>query len=194
MRPDLLLAMKNVAIELTDVVESSDIIFIEFAMYLWSLSTLHTFMLVLLPHQSTHFQELKFWEHKHSSTLSQHAFRVQKPTGIKTSLLSLPPKQPITSNERKFWKRWSFATNSLGRHFVQIALFVRMRSLDECQVAVRSHKADFLSRIERWECVELMRVARYFMSGSGIACSTFATNGVFFCVKIGEMPFSDFNP
>jgi hypothetical protein len=31
--------MKSVAIELTDVVESSDIIFIEFAMYLRSLST-----------------------------------------------------------------------------------------------------------------------------------------------------------
>ena len=143
MRPDLLLAMKSVAIELTDVVESSDIIFIEFAMYLRSLSTPRTHALFLLPHQSTHFQELKFWEHKHSSTLSQHAFRVQKPTGIKTPLLSLPPKQPITSNERKFWKRWSFATNCLGRHFVQIALFVRMRSLDECQVAVRSHKANF---------------------------------------------------
>ena len=64
--------------------------------------------------------------------------------------------------------------------FVRITLFVRMRSLDECQVAVRSHKADFLSRIERRECVELMRVARYFMSGSGIARFTFATNGVFF--------------
>ena len=60
MRPDLLLAMKSVAIELTDVVESSDIIFIEFAMYLRSLSTLHTLMLPLLPHQSTNFQELKF--------------------------------------------------------------------------------------------------------------------------------------
>ena len=55
-----------------------------------------------------------------------------------------------------------------------------MRSLDECQVAVRSHKADFLNLIERRECVELMRVARYFMSGSGIACFTFATNGDFF--------------
>ena len=41
-QPDLLLAMKSVAIELTDVVESSDIIFIEFAMYLRSLSTLPT--------------------------------------------------------------------------------------------------------------------------------------------------------
>ena len=60
MRPDLLLAMKSVAIELTDVVESSGIIFIEFAMYLRSLSTLHTLMLSLLPDQSTNFQELKF--------------------------------------------------------------------------------------------------------------------------------------
>ena len=191
MRPDLLLAMLSVAIELTDVVESSGIIFIEFAMYLRSLSTLRTLMLSLLPHESTNFQELKFWEHKHSSTLSQHAFRVQKPTGIKTLLLPLPLKQPITSNERKFWKRWSFATNCLGWHFVQIALFVRMRSLDECQVAVRSHKADFLSRIERRECVELMRVARYFMSGSDRVLYV-CDKWWIFLVKIGQMPFSDF--
>ena len=71
-------------------------------------------------------------------------------------------------------------TNCLGFQFVQLALFVRMRSLDECQVAVRSQKADFLSRIERVVCVEFMRVARYFMSGSGIACITFATSGDFF--------------
>ena len=58
--------------------------------------------------------------------------------------------------------------------------FERMRSLDECQVAVRSHKADFLSENERRECVELMRVARYFMSGSDIACFTFVASGVFF--------------
>ena len=64
--------------------------------------------------------------------------------------------------------------------FVPIALFVRMRSLDDCKVTVRSHKADFLSRKERRECVELMRVARYFMSGSDISCFTFATSGVFF--------------
>ena len=38
-----------------------------------------------------------------------------------------------------------------------------------------------------------MRVARYFMSGSDIAWYTFAISGVFF-VKIGQMPFSDFNP
>ena len=68
-----------------------------------------------------------------------------------------------------------------------------MRSLDDCKVAVRSHKADFLSRIERRECVELMRVARYFTSGSDIACFTFGTSGDFL-VKIGHLPFSDFNP
>ena len=51
-----------------------------------------------------------------------------------------------------------------------------MRSLDDCKVTVRSHKADFLSGIERRECVELIRVARYFMSGSDIACFTFVTN------------------
>ena len=55
--------------------------------------------------------------------------------------------------------------------------FERMRSLDECQVAVRSHKADFLSGNERRECVELIRVARYFMSASDIASFTFATSG-----------------
>ena len=63
----------------------------------------------------------------------------------------------------------------LGIAFVPIALFVRMRSLDDCKVTVRSHKADFLSGIERRECVELIRVARYFMSGSDIACFTFVT-------------------
>ena len=52
---------------------------------------------------------------------------------------------------------------------------MRMRSLDDRKVTVRSHKADFLSEKERRECVELMRVARYFMSGSDIACFTFAT-------------------
>ena len=68
----------------------------------------------------------------------------------------------------------------LGIAFVPIALFVRMRSLDDCKVTVRSHKADFLSGIERRECVELIRVARYFMSGSDIACFTFVASGVFF--------------
>ena len=43
------------------------------------------------------------------------------------------------------------------------------------------------SENERRECVELMRVARYFMSGSNIACFTFATSGVFL-VEIGQMP------
>ena len=36
--------------------------------------------------------------------------------------------------------------------------FERMRSLDECQVAVRSRKVDFLSGNERYSVVELMRV------------------------------------
>ena len=120
--------------------------------------------------QSTHS---KLLNHKHPSTLSQHAFCVRKPTGIETPLLPLPPKQPITSNDRKIWMRWSFATNCLGLQFVPIALFVRMRSLDEYQVAVRSLKAGFLCRNETRECVEFMRVARYFMSGSNIACFTF---------------------
>ena len=68
-----------------------------------------------------------------------------------------------------------------------------MRSWDECRVTVRSHKADFLSENETQECVELMRVARYFMSGSDIACFTFVASGVFL-VEIGQMPFSDFYP
>ena len=137
-------------------------------------------VLSLLLHQSTTPTDSKLLNHKHPSTLSQHAFRVRKPTGIETPLLPLPPKQPIASNERKIWMRWSFATNCLGLQFVQIALFVRMRSLDECRVTVRSHKADFLSRNERWECVELICVARYFMSGSDIACFTFVTKWWFF--------------
>ena len=58
--------------------------------------------------------------------------------------------------------------------------FERMRSLDECQVAVRSRKVDLLGGNERYCVVELMRVARYFMSGSGIVCFTFATSGDFF--------------
>ena len=58
--------------------------------------------------------------------------------------------------------------------------FCENAKCDECQVAVRSQKADFLSRIQRLVCVELMRVARYFMSGSSIACITFATSGDFF--------------
>ena len=94
------------------------------------------------------------------------------------------------SNERKFWKRWSFATNCLGRHFVQIALFVRMRSLDECRVAVRSRKVDFLSVNERYCVVELMRVARYCVYVSTIACFKFAT----FCLKSATWRISDFNP
>ena len=68
--------------------------------------------------------------------------------------------------------------------------FERMRSLDECQVAVRSHKADFLNLIERRECVELMRVARYCVYVSTIACFKFAT----FCLKSATWRISDFNP
>jgi len=57
---------------------------------------------------------------------------------------------------------------------------VRTRSLDECRVAVRSGKADFLSGNDRQYVVELMRVARYFMSGTDIARFTFATKCSFF--------------
>ena len=85
-RPDLLLALKSVAIALTNVVESSDIIFIEFAMYLRSPSTLRTPLLSLLPHQPPQF-------HSHnsrtqtSSALSHYAFHAQNPTRIKTPTL-----------------------------------------------------------------------------------------------------------
>ena len=51
----------------------------------------------------------------------------------------------------------------------------RMRSLDECQVAVRSRKVDFLSGNERYCVVELMRVARYCVYVSTTACFKFAT-------------------
>ena len=140
-------------------------------------------VLSLLLHQSTPPTDSKLLNHKHPSTLSQYAFRVRKPTGIETHLHPIPLKQPITSNDRKIWMLWSFATNCLGLQSVPIALFVRMRSLDDCKVAVRSHKVDFLSGIERRECVELMRVARYFMSGPDIACFPFATSGDFLVKK-----------
>ena len=52
---------------------------------------------------------------------------------------------------------------------------MRTRSLDECRVAVRSGKADFLSGNDRHCVVELMRVARYFVSVTDIARFTFAT-------------------
>ena len=58
--------------------------------------------------------------------------------------------------------------------------FERMRSLDECQVAVRSRKVDFLSGNERYSVVELMRVARYCVYVSTTARFTFATKCCFF--------------
>ena len=58
--------------------------------------------------------------------------------------------------------------------------FERMRSLDECQVAVRSRKVDFLSRNDRYYVVELMRVARYCVYVSITARFTFATFDTFF--------------
>jgi len=68
--------------------------------------------------------------------------------------------------------------------------FERMRSLDECQVAVRSRKVDFLSGNERYCVVELMRVARYCVYVSTSACFKFAT----FCLKSATWHISDFNP
>ena len=148
-RPDLLAAEVTVPIALTGVVRYSDVIFIEFSIYLRSMSSpfgpcaLSCFLYFYT------INTLKILNHKHPSTLSQHAFCARKTTEIETPLLPLPPKQPIASNGRKIWKRWSFVTNCLGLQFVQIALFVRMRSLDDCKVTVRSHKADFLSENER---------------------------------------------
>ena len=68
--------------------------------------------------------------------------------------------------------------------------FERMRSLDECQVAVRSRKVDLLGGNERYCVVELMRVARYCVYVSTIACFKFAT----FCLKSATWRISDFNP
>ncbi len=68
--------------------------------------------------------------------------------------------------------------------------FERMRSLDECQVAVRSRILDFLSRNDRYYVVELMRVARYCVYVSTSACFKFAT----FCLKSATWHISDFNP
>ena len=148
-RLDLLVTAVMVPIAHSSVFRCSDIIFIEFVIYLRSMSSpfgscaLQCFLYFYT------INTLKILNHKHPSTLSQHAFRVRKLTGIETSLLPLPPKQPIASNERKIWMLWSFATNCLGLQSVPLALFVRMRSLDECRATVRSHKADFLSRNER---------------------------------------------
>ena len=66
--------------------------------------------------------------------------------------------------------------------------FERMRSLDECKVAVRARKVDFLSGIERYSVVELMRVARYCVYVSTTACFKFAT----FCLKSAPWHISDF--
>ena len=57
---------------------------------------------------------------------------------------------------------------------------MRTRSLDECRVAVRSRKVDFLTGNERYYVVEFMRVASYFMSSVDIARFTFATKCSFF--------------
>ena len=63
--------------------------------------------------------------------------------------------------------------------------FERMRSLDECQVAVRSRKVDFLSRNDRYYVVELMRVARYCVYVSTSVCFKFAT----FCLKSATLAY-----
>ena len=131
--------------------------------------------LFICPHQSTHFQVLKFLWRKHPSTRSHHAFHVQKPTVIETSLLPPPRKQLLSSNDNKYWTQWSFATICPGQLTQRIEHFVRTRTLDECRVAVRSRKVDFSSENERYCVVELMRVALYFMSGTDIARFTFAT-------------------
>ena len=67
---------------------------------------------------------------------------------------------------------------------------MRMRSLDECRVAVRSRKVDLLGGNERYCVVELMRVARYCVYVSTTACFKFAT----FCLKSATWHISDFNP
>ena len=137
--------------------------------------------LFICPHQSTHFQELKFLWRKHPSARSHHAFHVQKPTRIETSIRPPPSEQLLSSNDSKYWTRWSFATNGSGQLTQRTEHFVRMRSLDECRVAVRSRKVDFLSGNARYYVVELMRVARYCVYVSTSAYFTFATKCSFFC-------------
>ena len=134
----------------------------------------------ILPHQSTHFQELKFLWRKHPSARSHHAFHVQKPTRIETSIRPPPSEQLLSSNDSKYWTRWSFATNGLGQLTQRIEHFVRTRSLDECRVADKSRNLDFLSGNERYYVVESMRVARYFVSVTDIARFTFTTKCSFF--------------
>ena len=103
----------------------------------------------------------QIWRRKHSSTRSHYTFHVQKPTKIKAPLPPPSLEQPFSLNDRKNWTRWSFATNGSGQLTQRTEHFVRMRSLDECRVAVRSRKVDFLSGNARYYVVELMRVARY---------------------------------
>ena len=95
-------------------------------------------------------------------------------------LLSPPRKQLLSSNDSKYWTRWSFATHGPGQLTQRNEHFVRTRSLDECRVAFRSRKVDFLSGNERYCVVELMRVARYFVKSTDIARFTFATKCSFF--------------
>jgi hypothetical protein len=67
-----------------------------------------------------------------------------------------------------------------GRRTRRFTPFERTRSLDECRVAVRSRKVDFLSGNARHCVVELMCVARYCVYVSTSARFTFATNAGFF--------------
>ena len=71
-----------------------------------------------------------------------------------------------------------------GQLTQRVEHFVRTRSLDECRVAFRPCKVDFLSGNDRHCVVELMRVARYFMSGTDIARFTFATKCFVVCVSV----------
>ena len=65
---------------------------------------------------------------------------------------------------------------------------MRTRSLDECQVAVRPRKVDFLSGNERYSVVELMRVARYCVYVSTSTRFTFV-KVVFFSFATWHMTF-----
>ena len=90
-----------VPIALTGVVRYSDVIFIEVAIYLRSMpSPFGSRALQYFLYFYT-INTLKILNHKHPSTLSQHAFRVRKLTETETPLLPLPPIQPIASNGRK---------------------------------------------------------------------------------------------
>ena len=144
----------------------------------------------ILPHQSTLFQVIKFGD----ANTPQHALTTR------FSCKKRPKSKPLFSHHQVNNCLYQTIVSTergdrlrqigQGQRMRRFVAFERMRSLDECQVAVRSRKVDFLSGNERYSVVELMRVARYCVYVSTTACFKFAT----FCLKSATWHISDFNP